>query len=205
MAPQGDRDLSDHPPDTDPATEELTDIFQRIAERQGYVSNLYQLVAHAPSGLRVFAELDNYCRNETALTERQRQLAILVAIRDVHYGWLHHEPLARAAGVTDEQITLIREGRAPRDLEPEDKVICEYAFEIAACRRLPPRVQEVLVSQLTPRQIVDTALLTGFYMAAAAIVIALDVEIEAPEVLAAEQAWQARLHPPPAPEPAAEE
>lgn len=186
--------LSEPAATDDPAAEDLTETFQRIAERNGFISNLFQLVAHAPIGLKGFAELDHYCRHGTELSERQRQLAILVALRDVHYGWTHHAPLARAAGVTEEQLLLIREGRAPRDLEDTDKILCEYAFEITACRRLPPRVQETIVKTFTPRQIVDMALLTAFYMAAAAIIIALDVELEPPEVLQTEQDWHARLY-----------
>jgi 4-carboxymuconolactone decarboxylase len=151
------------------------------------------IVAHAPEGLKRFAALDEYCRHGTELTPRQRELAILVATRDVHYGWGHHVPLARALGVSDEDIHLIREGRTPRDLEPAERAVCDYAFEITACRTVPPRVQEAVLQQLNPRQIVDAALLTAFYMATAALTIAFDVPLETPETLQAELRWETRL------------
>ena len=150
-------------------------------------------VAHSPDGLRSFAAFGAYCRYGTELTERQRELAILVALRDVRYGWQHHAPLARAAGLTEEQILLVQEGRAPRDLDPAEFALCEFSHEITACRRVPPRIEEAIHACFSPRQIVDIVLLTCYYMATAAMVIALDVQIEPPESLAQEQAWQARL------------
>jgi alkylhydroperoxidase family enzyme len=111
-------------------------------------------------------------------------------MRDVAYGWQHHAPLGLATGLTTEQLSLIREGRAPRDLDPPELALCEFAFEIAAWRRPPPRIEEAVHAFFTPRQIVDFALLTSYYMAVAAMAIALDVSLEEPEVLLREQAWQ---------------
>ena len=162
-----------------------------------------QTLALSLDGLRPFADLGEYCRFGTELTELQRELTIVIALRDVHYGWTHHAPLARAAGVTDEQLALIREGRSPRDLAPADYAVSDYAFEITAGRRIPPRVADALHRHFRPRQIVDIAMLTAYYMAVAALVIGLDVELEPAETLAAERAWQAKLNPPP-PEPEVE-
>ena len=148
-------------------------------------------VAHAPEGLRSFAAFGEYCRYGTELSEMQRELAILVVVRDVAYGWQHHAPLGLAAGLTEEQMRLIREGRVPRDLAPLELTLCEFAFEITAWRRPPPRIQEAVHDFLSPRQIVDFALLVSYYMAVAAMMIVLDVSLEEPEVLQREQVWQA--------------
>ena len=171
---------------------ELEETFHQIATSRGYVSNLMRTIAHAPGGLRPFAAFGEYCRYGTELTEKQRELAILVVMRDVAYGWQHHAPLGIAAGLTDEQLRLIREGRAPRDLDPPELTLCEFAFEISAWRRPPPRIEEAVHDFFTPRQIVDFALLTSYYMAVAAMAIMLDVSLEEPEVLVREQVWQAQ-------------
>ncbi|MEI7713026.1 MAG: carboxymuconolactone decarboxylase family protein [Rhodospirillales bacterium] len=155
------------------------------------MSNLMRTIAHAPGGLRPFAAFGEYCRYGTQLTEKQRELAILVVLRDVSYGWHHHAPLGLAAGLTQEQLALIREGRAPRDLDPIELTLCEFAFEITAWRRPPPRIEEAVHGFFSPRQIVDFALLVSYYMSVAAMSIVLDVGLEAPEVFLREQAWQA--------------
>jgi hypothetical protein len=162
---------------------DLAETFRQIAAKDGFVSNLLHVLAHAPGGLLPFADLDRYCRLGTHLSAKQRALAMLVCMRDVHYGWMHKAPLARAAGLTAEQLILIREGRTPRDLEPAERALCDYAFEINACRRAPPRVQEAMSREFEPRQIVDAALLTAFNMGVAALVLGLEVELEPPAFL----------------------
>jgi alkylhydroperoxidase family enzyme len=168
----------------------LDATLQRIAESHGYVSNLMQTLALIPPGLAAFAALSSYTLHGSALTERQRQLAIVIAVRDVHYGWTHHAPLARAAGVTDEQLERLREGRTPRDLASTERALCEYAFEITSGRRVPPRVAEQMHAHFAPHQIVDIALLIAHGMSVAALAIGLDVQIETPDVLQFELDWQ---------------
>jgi alkylhydroperoxidase family enzyme len=149
-----------------------------------------QTLALAPQGLASFAALNSYTRYGSRLTELQRQLAILIAVRDVHYGWTHHAPLARAVGVTEDQLLLLREGRVPKDMAAAEHALCDYAFEITAGRRVPQRVAEGVHANFTPRQIVDIALLTASFMAVAALALGLEVPIEPPETLQFELEWQ---------------
>jgi len=168
----------------------LDAMLQRIAESHGYVSNLMQTVALAPDGLAAFAALATYTRYGSRLAERQKQLAILIALRDVHYGWTHHAPQARAAGVTEDQLQRLREGRTPRDMGATERALCDYAFEITAGRRVPSRVAEQMHAHFSPREIVDIALLVAHTTSVAALAIGLDVPVEAPEVLQFELDWQ---------------
>lgn len=151
-----------------------------------------QVLALAPEGLAAFAGLSAYARYGSKLTELQRELSIIIAVRGVHYAWAHHEPLARAVGVTEEQSLLIREGRTPKDLPSAEHALCDYAFEITAGRRLPPRVAEAMHANFKPRQIVDIALLTSYAMSVAALAMGLEVALEPPETLQFELEWQQR-------------
>jgi 4-carboxymuconolactone decarboxylase len=169
---------------------DLDATIQTIAESHGYVSNLMQTLALAPQGLAAFAALSTYTDYGSHLTALQRELASLVAMRDVHYGWVHHAPLARAAGVTEEQLLLVRAGRIPKDLPAAEHALCDYAFEITAGRRVPQRVAEGMHANFTPRQIVDVALLTAYSMAVAALALGLEVPLEPPETLQFELEWQ---------------
>lgn len=171
---------------------DLDATIQTIAESQGYVSNLMQTLALAPRGLAAFVALNGYTRYDSSLSELQRQLAILVAVRDVHYAWTHHAPLARAVGVTEQQLLLLRDGRVPKNLTAAERALCDYAFEITAGRRVPQRVAEEVHASFSPRQIVDIALLTSCSMAIAALALGLEVPIEPPETLQFELEWQQR-------------
>ncbi len=149
-----------------------------------------QTLALAPEGLAAFAALGGYTRYGSQLTVLQRELAIIVAVRDVHYARAHHEPLVRAAGLTEEQLLLIREGRTPKDLSPAEHALCDYTFEITSGRRIPQRVAEAVHANFAPRQIVDIALLTAYAMAMAALAMGLEVPMEPPETLQFELEWE---------------
>jgi alkylhydroperoxidase family enzyme len=164
--------------------------MEKIADSHGYVSNLLQTLALAPRGMAAYLDLGLYTRYESNLTAKQRLLAILAGLKDVHYGWAHHAPLALAAGLTEEQLLLIKEGRIPRDLPPPDHALIDYALEMAAGRRVSLRVAEGVHANFTPRQIVDIALLTAHSVATAALVIGLEVHIEPEETLAFERQWE---------------
>jgi alkylhydroperoxidase family enzyme len=171
---------------------ELDATIQKIAQDHGYISNLMQTLALAPRALTAFAELGAYVRYGSHLTELQRILAMVIAVRDVHYGWSHTEPLAVAAGLSPEQLLLLREGRVPKDLSSTERALCAYAFEITAGRRIPARVAEEMHAHFVPRQIVDIALLTVQFMSIAALALALDVPTETPDILQYELEWQLR-------------
>lgn len=157
-----------------------------------------QTLVLAPEGLRAFATLGEYCRFGTLLNEKQRELTIIIGLRNVPYGWDIHAPLAQAAGVSEDQLLLIRDGRVPRSLEPDEMALCDYAFEVTAGRRIPQRVAEALHEHFNPRQIIDIAMLTASYGAVATLAIGLEVPADPPEALGVELERQRdRLPPPP--------
>ena len=114
-------------------------------------------------------------------------IIILIAVRDVHYCWPHYKPMAGTVGLSEEQISLIRQGRVPRDISEVEQVVCQVANEIVASRRIPQTMYEDVVKLLPPRQIVDIAIVTSFFLAAAALSTGLCIEVEAQEILRLEQ------------------
>jgi alkylhydroperoxidase family enzyme len=168
-------------------TPDLAATARSLEAKYGFVSNLAQTLAHAPGALTPWLDLEQYCRFQSDLTERQRMIIILIAVRDVHYCWPHYRPLAGTVGLSEEQISLIRQGRVPQDISEVEQVVCQVANEIVAGRRIPQAMYEDVVKLMTPRQIVDIGILASFYIAMAALSTGLCIEVEAPEVLRQEQ------------------
>jgi 4-carboxymuconolactone decarboxylase len=169
---------------------ELAETIHAVVETNGFMPNLFRALAHAPIGVRHLAALDAYCQHESDLTARQRLLAILIGMRDVHYGRPRFVPQALEAGLTAAQLELIRVGRAPRDLPADEYALCEFSFEVTATRGIPPRVVAAVKEHFTPRQITDIALLTAQCMAASALAIGLDVPPDSEPVLRQEREWR---------------
>lgn len=158
-----------------------------LEAKYGYVSNLAQTMAHAPEALMPWLDLEHYCRYQSDLSERQRLIIMLIAVRDVHYCWPHYKPMAGTVGFSEDQISLIRQGRVPMDISEVEQVVCQIANEIIAGRRVPQAMYEDIVKLLPPRQIVDIAILASFYLAMGALSTGLCVEVETPEILRQEQ------------------
>ena len=158
-----------------------------LEAKYGFVSNLAQTMAHSPGALLPWLDLENYCRYQSDLTERQRLIIILIAVRDVHYCWPHYVSLAGIVGLSRDQISLIRQGRVPQDIAEVEQIVCQIANEIVAGRRVPQAMYEDVVKLLPPRQIVDIAILASFYLAMGSLSTGLCVEIETPEILRLEQ------------------
>jgi hypothetical protein len=168
-------------------TPDLAAMARWLEGKYGFVSNLAQTMAHSPGALVPWLDLEHYCRSVSDLTERQRMIIILIAVRDVHYCWPHYKPLAGTVGLSEDQISLIRQGRVPQDIAEVEQVVCQIANEIVAGRRVPQAMYEDIVKLLPPRQIVDIAIVASFYLAMGALSTGLCVEVEAPEVLRQEQ------------------
>ena len=178
-------------PDVDLAVaSDIAEVFKRVTASRGWVSNLMRSLAHAPEGLQRDAALGHYARYGTDLTELQRELVIVATVRGVDYGWTHHSNLAREIGVTDAQLDALKQARVPEDLGPAERALCDYVFAFTTLGGVADPVLDALRQHFTPRQVVDVALLSSYYMAAGALIIGLDVELESPELLQTELEWQ---------------
>jgi 4-carboxymuconolactone decarboxylase len=170
-------------PEADPArSPELEAAFAEFRRTRGIVSNVMKSFAHAPAGLAAIAGLGRYCRYETALSELQKELVILITGRGVDYAWHHHAPLGLKAGLSAAQLAALADGRTPEGLSETDTALCDYVFAFAAMQGVPQPVFARLAARLTPRQLTDVNIIAGYYLCIAASVIAMEVQPDPPEV-----------------------
>ncbi len=173
-------------PEADPAASpELERAFAEFRRTRGIVSNVMKAFAHAPAGLAALAELGRYCRYDTALSELEKELVILITGRGVDYAWTHHAPLALKAGLTGAQLDAVRRGAMPEGLPEADRALCDYVLAFAALRGVPQPVFAAMQAHFTPRQITDVNLIAGYYLAIAATIIGCEVQPDPPAAVAA--------------------
>lgn len=171
---------------------ESKEVFRKVTASRGFVSNLLRSLGHAPEGLNRFMSLGHYARYATDLTEVQRELVVCIVGRGIAYAWAHHAPMAIQAGLTEAQMAEIKAGRTPADLAAAERALCDFTFAYSACKSVPAGAWAALNKHFTPRQATDIALLAAYFLAAGSLIVGMDLEIEPPEVLAQEVAWQAR-------------
>jgi 4-carboxymuconolactone decarboxylase len=147
-------------------------------------------LAPAPEGLRRFAALGDYARYHTRLSDRQREIVILITGRGVPYAWTHHAPLGRQAGLTEEEIDSIRAGRVPDSFDGKDAALADLALELTSGQPVSAGCFAAAEQVLSPRDITDALLIAAFYTGVAMVIGAMDVELETADQLDVEQAWQ---------------
>jgi alkylhydroperoxidase family enzyme len=166
-------------------------VFEKVAASRGFVSNLLRSLGHAPEALSRFMSLGHYARYGTELNEMQRELVICIIGRNIAYAWAHHAPMAVQAGLSEAQMAEIKAGRTPADLPEAEGALCDFAFAQGGFQGVPDAAWAALRRHFSPRQCTDIAVLAAYFTAAGSLILAMQLELEPPEVLAKELAWQA--------------
>ena len=178
--------------ETSPAA---ADVFGEIRSTRGFVSNALSSLGHAPEGLKHLARFGAYCKYQTDLPERQRELSILCAARGVDYAWTHHSALAVQSGIPQAAVDDIGAGRTPSALPAAEQAIARYIAEMFSPQSVSAATFAQLARHFTPLQITDISMSAAYYSALGTMVMAFGVEMESPEVLKTERDWQKKSLP----------
>ena len=165
--------------DRDQIPAHLHEAYDRVAEqRNGAVSGPYGVLLHSPEVAIRAASLGNFVRWNSALTARQRELAILTLARhlDAEVMWAGHVRLGREAGIDDEVIEVIANRGELDDLADEDADIVRYVRDLASTNRVSQDAFNTLHSRLGDQGIVNLASLVGYYAFVGTILNTFEIE-----------------------------
>jgi len=81
--------------------------------------NVLATMARHPDLTRAYLTFNAYLLTKSALSQRVREVALLRVVhrRDCEYLWSHHLPIARRAGLTDEDIDGLRRGESTDEVD----------------------------------------------------------------------------------------
>lgn len=124
-------------------TEAQRELFGRMAEGRtnvsdGHIGGPFDAWLLSPAtGARLF-QLGGALRFKPCIDRRYVELAILVTgqLWQAQYEWYAHEPMARAAGLPDEVIAAIKEGREPQCSDPGDAAAYRFCRTLLDRRRV---------------------------------------------------------------------
>lgn len=105
-----------------------------------------------------------FTRYHTSLEKRLSELVILITARlwTAQFEWAVHEEEARRAGLDDELIRDIREGRRPK-LRPDEAVIHDFIHELYATRAMSQPTYERARAQFGETGVVELVAIIGYY------------------------------------------
>ena len=141
---------------------------------------IFNLLAQADGSLTAFSAFTGSLWNDAELSPRRRELTILLVARltDCEYEWFQHEPVARMCGITDEEIAALRDLDLSSFDEGEKAML---ALAKTTLERGRPSDEELAAAReaLTDREVIELQLVVAIYAGLAAIMIGLDLELDA--------------------------
>lgn len=115
-------------------SERQTEISDRISSRRGGTRGPFLVWLRSPELAEKVEALGAYCRFESSLPLRLRELALLIAARhfDAQYSWNAHVDKAADAGVSREALAQLAVGAVPDYTARDEQVFHRFATEVLA-------------------------------------------------------------------------
>ncbi|MFJ5532599.1 carboxymuconolactone decarboxylase family protein [Streptomyces sp. NPDC093261] len=147
----------------DPLTRELLAPVPRDAD--GRLANVFTTLVRHPGLFRHFLSFGTHLLRDGRLADRTRELLILRTAYNTRasYEWGRHVPLARAAGVTDEEIRRVGAGPDVQGWSPADALVLRAADELHRDARLSAATWSALAAAHDETQLIEITMLVGQY------------------------------------------
>lgn len=138
-------------------------VFDWIVESRGTMIRPYEVMLHLPAMARPAAELGHQIRYEGALSDHDRELAIIASAvaNACDFEWDTHVGLARAAGVAEATIEAVRDGDSIAG--PHDDAIVALVREMCATARVSDATYGAARDRLGTSGVVELSTLVGYY------------------------------------------
>lgn len=141
-------------------------VYDAIASgpRAG-VRGPFLALLHVPEMADRIQNVGEYLRYNTSFPPRQSELAILVTARAqrCQYEWFAHSKHAANAGLGAEIIEAIRQERDPVITDPGDRLVYEFAWQLARDKRVADATYAAVTQAFGVRGAVELAGLVGYY------------------------------------------
>jgi 4-carboxymuconolactone decarboxylase len=119
-----------------PALTELSpeqkEISDRITARRGGTRGPFLVWLRSPGLCERVEALGAYCRFESSLPERIRELSLLIAARnlDAQYSWNAHIGKAVDFGVSKDALHALAENKTPEFTNADEQIAYQFSVEI---------------------------------------------------------------------------
>lgn len=161
-------------------TPEAVFLYKQLEAKRGRIDGMYLSLLNHPELTRHVSGLGTFLRfGAGVLPAAVRELVILWLAKGVGaaYEWVKHEPMARAAGLSDAVINALRAGQEPPGLDATQQAALQVAKCALELHSIPAEVQEALAGQVGIKGVLELVVLVGFYRMIAGVIFAFDVSL----------------------------
>ena len=153
---------------------------REILNRGRVKMNVARMIANSDAAFYPFSMLGNSLLTRSRLDARLRELAILrtAKVSKSVYEWTQHVPIAKAAGVTDEQVNAIENWEGARCFGEIERLVLKFTDEVARNVKGERATLEALQKHLGTTEIVELVMSVGFWGMVARLLETTEVDLE---------------------------
>jgi 4-carboxymuconolactone decarboxylase len=147
------------------------------AMRGADTNNALSTFAHHPALAKAFLRFNVHLLMTSTLPARIRELAILRVAhrRDCEYEWSHHVSMAKAEGITDDQIAAVQRGEAADEF---DRAVITAVDELDEKSQMSDQTWAALGERLSDQQRMDFVFTVGCYTTLAMAFNTFGIQLE---------------------------
>ncbi len=144
-------------------TAEQAEVAERFGD--GPVQNVFGTMLHHPALFRRWLPFANHILGKSTISVRDREVLILRTAWRVRseYEWGQHVLIARHAGMSEEEITMARNGPDDAGLEERDRLLLAATDELVDDAFLSDATWAGLSEHYDTQQMMDIVFTVGQY------------------------------------------
>ena len=142
-----------------------TMVEHLFAGERGGMGGPFNVTLRSPEMGDLAQKLGAELRFHSALTAKQRELAIILTARDwtAQYEWYAHARLALQAGIGKDVVDAIAAGKRPASLGGDELPVYNFVTELLKTRRVSDAVFNAARAKLGEKGVVDLTGLVTYY------------------------------------------
>jgi 4-carboxymuconolactone decarboxylase len=132
---------------------------------EGFLVGPFDVLARTPEVASAAARLGELLRYETDLSQRHRELTIIVVAAHwrASFAWLRHDVYATRAGLSQQAVAAIAAGEEPRFDHDDDQTVYAFVHELVHTGRVSDPSYQAALTVLGERSLVELTALAGYY------------------------------------------
>lgn len=142
------------------------EVYQGIVSgpRKG-AAGPFNALLRSPDVADRVQKVGEYVRFQTTIPAPLNELAILITGRfwGAQFEFWAHRRLAKTAGLADQIIDAIAEGRRPSSMSDDERIVYDFCTELYRDKAISDRTFKAAVDRFDERGVIDLIAVCGYY------------------------------------------
>ena len=152
-------------------------VVEKVEKIFGNIRGPFSMLLHSPTLAERLLGLVTFFRNEGVVEPKLRSVAILAAVREreAAYVWAAQVRAARANGVGEDIIDLLRSKGDPGTLDSDERDIVTYVRQLMRTNRVDQKTFDALKSRHDAQWMVELTAAANYFAMLSGVVNAFEV------------------------------